>query len=556
MEAYSLNKIRGLVLLIGALVFLPFLGQAPLFDWDEINFAESAREMILTGNYARVQINFQPFWEKPPLFFWMQSISMSIFGVNEYAARFPNAVFGMLTLLSIVEIGRMERGLKFGLIWASCFLASFLPLVYFKSGIIDPVFNYFIFMSVWLMARAIRRPEKIRLMLYSGFCAGLAILTKGPVGALLPVLTLGAWIAYHRFRPLPSMRAALLWVASALLVSAFWFVPETIQNGPWFLEEFIRYQFRLLSTPDAGHGQPFYYHFLVVSIGCFPLSAFAWVQFFSKRGEADSFRIWMKMLFWVVMILFSLVTTKIVHYSSMAYLPMAYIATDEILALIKGKPIQRMHRVALVLCGLFIGLAMLLLPLAGNHPEWLMDKIQDPFARQNLEASVHWPWFTYIPGIIWFAGILFFLIPVFKNNPGRKFAVLFGANLLAGLLFLIWIPWRIASYTQMAAVDFYKSMQGKDVYVETLGFKSYAQYFYSDKQSISALEKQNSLDSEGNYHIDNLRDWLLKGNIDKPAYFVVKSIHEDQYLEPFHLQCVGRKNGFSFLLRPVPPQAD
>jgi 4-amino-4-deoxy-L-arabinose transferase-like glycosyltransferase len=60
---------RLLVVLWGALLFLPFLGAAHLFDWDEINFAESAREMLVTGNYQQVQINYKPFMEKPPFGF-------------------------------------------------------------------------------------------------------------------------------------------------------------------------------------------------------------------------------------------------------------------------------------------------------------------------------------------------------------------------------------------------------------------------------------------------------------------------------------------------------
>ena len=136
---------RIILFVLGAALFLPFLGAAPLFDWDEINFAESAREMLVTGNYSRVQINFQPFWEKPPLFFWMQVLSMKAFGINEYAARFPNAVFGIITLLTLYEMGRNLRSDRFGFLWALCMAGSFLPLVYFKSGIIDPVFNYFIF---------------------------------------------------------------------------------------------------------------------------------------------------------------------------------------------------------------------------------------------------------------------------------------------------------------------------------------------------------------------------------------------------------------------------
>ncbi|MCW3122316.1 MAG: glycosyl transferase family 39, partial [Flavipsychrobacter sp.] len=86
------NYIRyTLIVLIGCLLFFPFLGQVHLFDWDEINFAECAREMIVSKDYLRAQIDFMPFWEKPPFFIWMQVLAMKMFGVGEYAARFPNA---------------------------------------------------------------------------------------------------------------------------------------------------------------------------------------------------------------------------------------------------------------------------------------------------------------------------------------------------------------------------------------------------------------------------------------------------------------------------------
>jgi len=82
--------------ILAAVFFLPFLGAAHLFDWDEINFAEVAREMVVLQNYLEVHMNFAPFTEKPPLFFWLQAASMKIFGVGDYAARFPNAVLGIL----------------------------------------------------------------------------------------------------------------------------------------------------------------------------------------------------------------------------------------------------------------------------------------------------------------------------------------------------------------------------------------------------------------------------------------------------------------------------
>src|ERR1700760_2480993 len=112
------NYLRyGIIVLAGSLLFFPFLGQVHLFDWDEINFAECAREMIVSKDYLRAQIDFMPFWEKPPLFIWMQVLSMKMFGVNEYAARFPDAFTGVLTLIAIFYAGKRIINEKMATWW-------------------------------------------------------------------------------------------------------------------------------------------------------------------------------------------------------------------------------------------------------------------------------------------------------------------------------------------------------------------------------------------------------------------------------------------------------
>ncbi|MFW5822762.1 MAG: ArnT family glycosyltransferase, partial [Tangfeifania sp.] len=186
-------KIKLFIALAASLLFIPFLGGVHLFDWDEINFAEAAREMIVTGDYLTVQINFQPFWEKPPLFIWMQVLSMKLFGINEFAARFPNAICGIVTLIVLFSIGRKTKNNLFGLLWVLAYAGSLLPFFYFKSGIIDPWFNLFIFLGVYfLMLYAdLKDKNKIRNVSLSATFAGLAILTKGPVGFLLVALTGG-----------------------------------------------------------------------------------------------------------------------------------------------------------------------------------------------------------------------------------------------------------------------------------------------------------------------------------------------------------------------------
>ena len=123
------------LLVITAVLILPFLGAFHLFDWDEVNFAECAREMIQTGDYTLVMINFVPFWEKPPLFIWMQAISMKAFGISEFAARLPNVFAAFFTFLFLFQAGRELKNAKLGWIWVIAYAGSFLPNIYFHSGI-------------------------------------------------------------------------------------------------------------------------------------------------------------------------------------------------------------------------------------------------------------------------------------------------------------------------------------------------------------------------------------------------------------------------------------
>ncbi len=262
----QIKKPEWLIVAIGALIFIPFLGHLQLFDWDEINFAESAREMIVSGNYTQVQVNFKPFWEKPPLFFWMQALCMHIFGINEFAARLPNALCGIASLLVLYRMGKKYISQQFGLIWVLLYFGSFLPHLYFKSGIIDPVFNLFIFLGIFYLAETVskKHDKPVKWAVLSGLFTGLAVLTKGPVGLLLVLLTFLVYWGFQRFKSVASFKSVLFYALTVFCISFFWFGFELIKNGPWFLVEFIQYQIALFTEPVAGHKQPIYYHFVVV----------------------------------------------------------------------------------------------------------------------------------------------------------------------------------------------------------------------------------------------------------------------------------------------------
>ncbi len=176
------------IVVLATLFMLPFLGSVHLFDSDEVNYAESSREMILTHDYMNVQIDFQPSPEKPPLFFWLQVASMKVFGINEFAARFPNFICGIVTLILLYTFGKRIYGHRFGLFWIFSYGAAILPFFFFKSGIIDPWFNLFLFlgiaMFVFYLDSEISR-VRIRNVVLSALFLGLAVLTKGPVAVII-----------------------------------------------------------------------------------------------------------------------------------------------------------------------------------------------------------------------------------------------------------------------------------------------------------------------------------------------------------------------------------
>ncbi|MFD1142587.1 glycosyltransferase family 39 protein [Larkinella insperata] len=533
-----------LIILVGAFFYFPFLGRVHLFDWDEINFAESAREMIETGNYTRVQINFQPFWEKPPLFFWLQVLAMKLFGIGEFAARLPNAVVGIITLLVLYSIGKKMVDERFGVLWALAYFGSLTPHLYFKSGIIDPTFNLFIFLSVWFMARAVAAYGTARATgqtVLSGLFVGLAVLTKGPVGGLLLGLTFLVYWALQRFRPILSVRNGLAFFGCALAVASVWFGLELIKNGWWFFEEFIRYQIRLFSTPDAGHQQPFYYHFVVVLLGCFPMSLLAIRGFLpsATHGQTEQtvfFRRWMVILFWVVMILFSIVKTKIVHYSSMAWFPVSYLAATVLYGYLKGQlSWNRWLTGGIAIIGGVLGLLIAALPLVGMNAAALIPHIKDRFAAANLTAPVEWAGWEWIIGAAYglaIAAILWFR----RSQPLRSIVGLFMATPLLLWLVLPTIVPKIERYTQGAVIDFYEAKQGQDVYIEPIGYKSYAHLFYFRKKPPT---------NPNSYR----EDWLINGPVDKPAFFVTRNINIDQFRYNPNLEIIQEEAGFVFLRR-------
>lgn len=545
------NKTSLLIVLVATLFFVPFLGGVHLFDWDEINFAEIAREMVVSGDFLRPQMDFEFFTEKPPLFMWLQAASMKLFGIGEFAARFPNAIAGIVTLLLLYHFGKKIYDHRFGLIWVAAYFGSILPHLYFRSGIIDPWFNLFIFLGIYHLILfhwkkddekgiELKRSKWFYLILAAVF-TGLGILVKGPVALLITLITLGTYWLYVKLRFYINVIEFGVYILFVLLTSAVWFGLVSLLYGPQFMMEFTIRQWELFANQDAGHGGFIGYHFVVLLIGCFPASIFMLRSMgklsFTTKVQKDMRR-WMLMLFWVVLVLFTIVNTKIVHYSSLAYFPLTYLAAVVIDQMIENKIVFRSWmKAGLLTIAIPFGIAIIALP-------WLMMDIDlmkplfsaDPFAMANLDADIHWSGWESLAGLILLSVTIIGLIFLSKAKWKKGLLFLFGGTGVFVFSTLVLFIGNIEGISQRAAIEFYSSKKNCDCYVKPVGYKSYGHYFYSE------------VPMESNPNHSDI-SWLKYGEIDKDVYFVTKINKTEDLQELSDVEKLYEKNGFVFWVR-------
>jgi len=466
---------------------IPFLGQIHLFDWDEINFAEAAREMVASGDWFNVQINFEPFWEKPPLFIWIQATFMTIFGVSEFSARLPNVIIGLLTLFSIYRNVNKRYGENASLYSTLLYIGSFTPYFYFKTGIIDPLFNLFIFLSLVNLVSGIET-KKIAPFFFSGLTLGLAVITKGPVAILLVGLTglIYQLIYKNNFY---SFKELILIILGLMIFPGLFFGTQVMNHGWWFLNEFIIYQIDLFRYPVASHGQPFYYHFVVLLIGCFPLFIFCFSSLITKikvSGDLNFIR-FMHVIFWVVLIVFSLVTTKIVHYSSMCYIPLSIIGG---IWISKHGSFGVKTKLIFIIISSIWAIIYIIFSIPAFDNSFIINilnniPIQDVNVQGMLQTKITW---SYVPFIIANLFIFMTTIVVIKNSKEIIIVYLITNTFIISVFVSSVVP-SIEKMIQGNWITHLKSYDKKPYVHFTYGFKSYAHYYYTKQKNIKEVQE-------------------------------------------------------------------
>jgi 4-amino-4-deoxy-L-arabinose transferase-like glycosyltransferase len=329
-----------LLLAVTVALYLPNLGAASLWDIDEGNNAEAAREMLESRNLIVPTFNGELRVDKPALLYWLQIAGYQTVGINEFGARLPSALAAMIAVLGSYELGRRLFGpasaLLGGLILAST--TAFTGAAHFANP--DALLNACTVLALLAFWHGFARNQAVWLVPMST-CLGLGVLAKGPVGLVLPDAVVWLFLLWTgRLRFLFS-RWTIVAAVAFILVMAPWYAWVGADTKGAFLKGFfLTHNIDRALNPMENHRGPFYYYAVALLLGFLPWSAFlaaaTWDNVKALRhlpsgsardsgfagGPRSSVRFlscWVAVYF----LFFSLAATKLPNYILPLYAPLA-----------------------------------------------------------------------------------------------------------------------------------------------------------------------------------------------------------------------------------------
>lgn len=234
------------LLLLGAAVFLPDLGQEVRVTGREARHAEIARVMVERGEYMVPYVYGRPYINKPPLFNWTVAAFFRMGNRVDWAvARLPSALCAIAAMLGIYALGRRWFTARAGMFAATLWVTFWLVIEWGRLSRMDMMMACLILYAILLADVAATTPAGWRRMaLWCGACVviALAILSKGPVSLFFFLLGLVAlWRARHG-RWIPPLRFPLIGLGVIAVVVAVWAASAELGHLG-HLKELLHYQF-------------------------------------------------------------------------------------------------------------------------------------------------------------------------------------------------------------------------------------------------------------------------------------------------------------------------
>ncbi len=314
------------LIIICFVVFWWRLGSIGLIDPDEPFYAETAREMVETHDWITPRIFGQPQFEKPIAFYWMAAASFKIFGINEFAARLPSALFATLIVLMVYAFGTRVWNERAGFLSALVLGTGLEFAVMSRLMLTDIALAFFIGASLFSYWSAMQDKARANRWLFSYFVfAGLAVLTKGPIGWLVGSMATSAFLITGG-RGFP-FRGRWLWIGAATYaaISVPWFAIMLWKFGWRYFNEFFIHEnvMRLIHAehPTNNH---FYYYIAILLGGSLP-----WVPVLlltlwrARKGSRDEITAFLWCWIGTSFVFLTIAQSKLPSYIFFLFVPIA-----------------------------------------------------------------------------------------------------------------------------------------------------------------------------------------------------------------------------------------
>lgn len=265
---------RHMALLFLFAVLVYFVGNASMVITDpvESNYVETAKEMMASGDLFSPRIYGNYWYDKPVFFYWELIAAFSLFGQTSFAARFFPALLSLVSLFLTYFFGRRLYGERIGWL-AALIMGTSVELWYIGHAVITDT-TLFVSLNGMLIAFYLGYTERrVRWYYLAFFLAGIAVLTKGPIGLCLPGLIILLFLAWER-----RLRELLSWhilagFALFFAVTAFWYYPMVQLHGSDFISKFLGVHNVLRATvSEHPRDNVWYFYILVYLAGLFPWS--------------------------------------------------------------------------------------------------------------------------------------------------------------------------------------------------------------------------------------------------------------------------------------------
>lgn len=237
-------RLRWPLLLCIALLYIGTSFVPAIFDETEGQYSAAAKEMLQRGDWIIPSNDTIPRLQKPPFVYWTQMVAMRVFGVNEFAARLPNALFSLVWFGAVYLVGRRLGGEALGVAGAGI-LATMMGVYIFCHLIMpEPFLAAFITLAFWTFLEALHQPDRARFWMCAAWLfMALGTFSKGLHGALYPLGTAAVvawWFPATRgvWKQLAQVPGILLF----LLITIPWYIAVEFRYPGFLMEHFVNEQ--------------------------------------------------------------------------------------------------------------------------------------------------------------------------------------------------------------------------------------------------------------------------------------------------------------------------